>query len=115
MIIPQTAALVIGGPLLLILFSWMWTTARAANPAHSGYWWEVAASGALFNIVWLTVLIVLDSDTWNNREINKTGLFLCYMLPIGGLAIALGFRSRLRPALVFIASCLCVFVAYLLK
>jgi hypothetical protein len=116
-VIPQTAGLIVGCPLLIALFIGLLTAATRGDKtaAASQQGGRVAFWGTLFNSLWLCLLFVFDPATWSRSGSWSEAKFInAYLLPTVLLAAFLLWRGWARRAAVVTASCLLVGLGYLL-
>jgi hypothetical protein len=117
-IIPQTAGLIVGGPVLIALFIAVTDAATRGDktsPASQKQWGSAAVWGMLFNDLLLCLLFVFDPATWSSSaRWSQYALLKSYLIPNVGLATFLLWRGWTRWAAVVTASCLLVGIGYLL-
>lgn len=114
-IIPQTAGLVLGGPvLLLLLFGFVWAVKdKKASPASQVQLVIVALWGLLFHDVWLWLLCIFDPNTWGMVDgWSEAGFVGRYAFPAAVLAPFLLYSRRARRAATVMVSCLLMGVEY---
>ncbi|MCC3155612.1 hypothetical protein LJ737_00075 [Hymenobacter sp. 15J16-1T3B] len=116
MIIPQTIALIVGVPLLLMLFGGLFSLVLVPAKtlaARINLLLATAALGTLFNAGWLYWLLLFEPATWSIAATPDRGwLGLRFLLPLGLLAAVLSLRGRLAQAALLLGSCLLVWMVY---